>query len=505
MSGPECCGLSRESKVRIGLVLALLIIAAAMLLNGPLVSPREDLTVTTEPSGASIFVNGRLAGATPLVIRGLDSGSYSIRFEKENFTTRTRNIQIKRGAGPIHEKLPAIATGTVRIEVKPDGAEVVLDGEFQGHSPLYLPDVAAGEHDLVVRKTNFNTYSQRIMVEAGQPLKFNDELEDKIQIMLNGNIAKEPTRVAHYIDMGHYLFVNNRLNESAEMYAQALEVSGMPLEFAADVPADERRLEVRLRAEDQNRLNEELRHKEHWPGKDLAQFVKIVERAREVVTNAGNFKDWNWAQEQANNYIRDGRLEDAHRLLLRHIDMAKDNPLLAQAYINLLQLRLKMKKIEPVRETYKTFMNLYGSRPELLRQAGNAVYSTQSNYDGKQRDEVLTMAETMFRKGVALSKNGEPELLALCNFELGNVLTLQNRAEDALKPYRDSIDGTRDLPTKELRSQRLVDSMKTLRHFADARKVLLVLEKSKTPEVADRAKQDLKEIDLLEPSPDNNK
>lgn len=505
MNESQCCNLSRESKVRIGLVLALAVIAGAMLYKGQLVSPREDLTVTSEPAGASVFVNGRLAGATPLAIRGLDSGSYSFRFEKENFTTQTRMIQVKNSTAPIHEKMPAVATGAVRIDVKPDGAEVILDGEFQGHSPLYLADVASGEHELVVRKTNFNTYSQRIMVEAGQPLKFDDELEDKIQIMLKGNIAKEPTRVAHYIDMGHYLFVNNKINESAEMYAQALEIAGMPLEFGAEVAADERRLEVRLRAEDQNRLNEELRHKEHWPGKDLAQFVKTVERAREVVTNAGNFKDWNWAQEQANNYIRDGRLEDAHRLLIRHIDMAKDSPLLAQAYINLLQLRLKMKKMEPVRDTYKTFMNIYGGRPELLRQAGNAVYSTQAGFDGKQREEVLAMAETMFRKGVTLSKSGEPELLALCSFELGNVLSLQNRAEDALKPYRDSIDGTRDMPTKELRSQRLVDSLKTLRHFADARKVLLLLEKSKTPEVAERAKQDLKEIDLLEPSPDNNK
>ena len=467
------------------------------------IAPKGDLSITTVPPGATVFINGRLAGATPLVVRGLATGTYSLRMEKENFAPLLKNIELHHDGLPVNEVLPKIATGMLKVEMKPEGAEVLLDGELVGHSPLLLTDVQVGEHDLLVRKTNCNPYSRRIEVEAGKQLAYNDELEDKVLTMLNGNIAKEKYRVAHYVDKGHYLFVNNRLNEAAEAYAQALETAGSPIEFDESVTQEERRLEVRLRAEDQNRLNDELRKKEHWPGKDLTAFVRIVESARENQVNAGNYRDWTFAQEMANNYVHDGKLEDAQKLLLKHIDAVKEGPMLAQAYINLLSVRLKMKKMDAVNETYAAFMKNYGTRPELLRQAGNAVYSTQATFEGKDRDAVLTIAETMFRKGVTLTRGGEPELKALCNFELGNVLALENRAEQSIQPYKDSIDGTNDKGTKELRSQRLVDSYKALRKFAEARKVLSELEKSRSADIAEKAKQTLKEIDLIEPSPDN--
>jgi tetratricopeptide (TPR) repeat protein len=508
MDGTDaCCGLNKTSLVRLSLLLVAAVIVGVLAPRGDIVSPDSQLTVTSDPAGATIFINGRLAGATPLVLPGLKAGGYSIRIERENFIPVTRTVRLSRGDTVLNESLPAVATEVMRVDIKPEGAEVLLDGEFQGHTPLYLPEVSAGEHELVVRKTNFNTYTRRIQVDAGQPLKFSDELEDKVLTMLNGNIAKEPTRVAHYVDLAHYLFVNNKIPEAAEIYAQALEVSAAPLEFAQNVPTQERQLEVRLRAEDQNRLNEELRKKEHWPGKDLAAFVKTIEHARELAINAGSYKDWKWAREMANNYVRDGRVEDAQRLLLRHIDAVKSghDPDLAQAYIDLMSVRLKMKKIDLVRESYKSFMNLYGQQAQLLRQAGNAVYSAHSLYDGRDRSEVLDMSEAMFRKGVSLSRHGDGELKALCNFELGNVLVLQSRHDQAIQPFKESIDDTKDVSTKEIRSQRLVECYKVLRRFDDARKALTDLAKSKSGDIAERARQELKEIELLEPSPDKDK
>ena len=494
---------ARKQQWLVAGLLGFVVLAVVVTLRFATLSPKSDLTIGTQPPGATVFINGRLAGATPLIVRGIEPGTYSLRIEKENFMPVIRTLDLQHGGIPVNEVLPKIATGMVKVEMKPIGAEVVLDGEVVGQTPLFLPEVQVGEHELLVRKTNCNPYSRRIQVEQGKQLSFNDELDDRILTMLNGNIAKEKSRVAHYVDLGHYLFVNNRLNESAEAYAQALEVAGTPIEFEQTVSDEERRLEVRLRAEDQNRLNDELRKKEHWPGKDLTTFVRVVEHARETVTNAGNYRDWTWTQEQANNYVRDGKVEDAQKLLIKHIEAVKEGPLLAQAYINLMSVRLKMKKMDTVTETYNAFMKSYGARPELLRQAGNAMYSTHSTFEGKERESVLTMAETMFRNGVTLTKHGEPELKALCNFELGNVLVLQGRGELALQPYKDSIDGTNDKGTKELRSQRLVECLKGLRKFADARKMLAELEKSKSPDIAERARQVLKEIDLLEPSPDN--
>jgi hypothetical protein len=83
------------------------------------------------------------------------------------------------------------------------------------------------------------------------------------------------------------------------------------------------------------------------------------------------------------------------------------------------------------------------------------------------------------------------------------VLCYQERTELAAGVYRDSIDLTKAVTAKEDRMQRLVDCLKKLKKYSDARKVLYDLSKSPRTDISTRAKQDLKALELQEPSPDN--
>ncbi|MCY3023336.1 MAG: PEGA domain-containing protein [Planctomycetota bacterium] len=474
-------------------LLALLLWAVA-----PLFSTK--LTLRTDPPGATVLLNGRVAGATPLTLRDLHPGKYSLRLEKEGFAPVARFVEVPPAGIIVQETLLRYGNGSLLVQIKPRGAEVLLDGELLGHTPLQLASVPAGVHELVVRKTNYKPYIQRVEIQAGQTLEFKDfGLEDIILAMLRGQVEREKQRVCHYMDLGHYLFVNDEMDEAAEVYAKALQVANTQMEFAADTSPEERALEARLRAEDLSRLSEEIKKKSHWPGKDVTKFTSILRQQQELVAGR-NITEWTTVRESVQNFVHDGKLERAQALLLQHIAAVPNSPLVPQAYIELLQLRLRMHNMEGLRDTYARFMDLYGKQPVLLRQAANALYNGGDALQGEQRRDVLGMAEKMLRDGVALSRRGDPELLALCKLELANVLSRQGRADQAVPFYRESIAGTRDASTKELRSQLLVEALKTVHNLDEARAVLEELAKSPREEVAKKAKSDLRQII---PSPEN--
>src|SRR5690242_4491814 len=136
------------------------------------VSLKPVVTLDSSPRGASVFVNGRLAGATPLELADLPPGSYSLNIERDGYTRLRRNFVLGSSGVHISETLNAIPKESIAVNIEPEGSEIVLDGELRGHTPMVLPNIPAGWHELEVRKPNFATYAKRIELEANKPLSF---------------------------------------------------------------------------------------------------------------------------------------------------------------------------------------------------------------------------------------------------------------------------------------------------------------------------------------------
>jgi hypothetical protein len=61
--------------------------------------PRErmgTLSMTSSPSGADVFIDGRSWGSTPLRVQ-LPSGSYDIRMQRRNHATESRSVRVQSG------------------------------------------------------------------------------------------------------------------------------------------------------------------------------------------------------------------------------------------------------------------------------------------------------------------------------------------------------------------------------------------------------------------------
>jgi len=50
----------------------------------------------------------------------------------------------------------------------PNGAEVYVDNLFKGYTPATLTDIAAGQHQIILKYTGYVDYTQTVAVNSGQ-------------------------------------------------------------------------------------------------------------------------------------------------------------------------------------------------------------------------------------------------------------------------------------------------------------------------------------------------
>ena len=140
-----------------------------------MVRSRPVLSVITSPAGVTVRVGGRVAGVTggslPEDLRPL----VPPRFARDEFSAPLQLGLLETGANEItleapcrtpsrftfhadepRDYLPRFvrlrpSTGGLRIESEPSGAEVVLDGEERGVTPLSFSAMCSGEHEVEIR------------------------------------------------------------------------------------------------------------------------------------------------------------------------------------------------------------------------------------------------------------------------------------------------------------------------------------------------------------------
>jgi hypothetical protein len=52
------------------------------------------LTVDSRPQGAAVFIDGKLAGATPLRVPAVPAGEHAVRLEREGYRRWTASVRI---------------------------------------------------------------------------------------------------------------------------------------------------------------------------------------------------------------------------------------------------------------------------------------------------------------------------------------------------------------------------------------------------------------------------
>jgi len=121
-------------------------------LNFALVPAFGALTVTSSPSKANVFIDGELAGQTPLNLTRKPSRTYNIRVERANFYTFEKQVQVvDQKTATLYAALNQ-SVGGATIQSDPAGAVVEVNGETVGRTPYQLRNKPPGTYQVRLTK-----------------------------------------------------------------------------------------------------------------------------------------------------------------------------------------------------------------------------------------------------------------------------------------------------------------------------------------------------------------
>jgi hypothetical protein len=113
------------------------------------------MTLNATPVTASVVVNGAYKGSTPLVISNLDPGTYSVMFSHFGYRKFTTPVKVVSGMTSEVTATLVVETGSLTVNTSPAGANLTLDGDTVGVSPVTLTNIVVGNHTLAVEKEGY--------------------------------------------------------------------------------------------------------------------------------------------------------------------------------------------------------------------------------------------------------------------------------------------------------------------------------------------------------------
>lgn len=128
------------------------------------------VSVSTDPPGARVFIDGSQEGISPVEIDKVAHGRHTVVVVKPGFAKREKEIELEYG-----EELSVYLRLKVKVAVFsvfsfPSGAEVFLDGKKAGVTPLRLKNVKPGRHKLLVTREKDCSHEETVTVVAGKDI-----------------------------------------------------------------------------------------------------------------------------------------------------------------------------------------------------------------------------------------------------------------------------------------------------------------------------------------------
>jgi hypothetical protein len=135
-----------------------------------------SLSITSSPSGASVYVDGSYRGVTPATVGNLQAGNHNAQLVKAGYKDWNAQVTIYTGQttylSPTLTPDPQPMYATVSLVSNPSGASVYSNGVYKGKTipgtPLVSTQVVPGTYTLLLTKSGYQDYTTIGAVVAGK-------------------------------------------------------------------------------------------------------------------------------------------------------------------------------------------------------------------------------------------------------------------------------------------------------------------------------------------------
>ncbi|MCL2261056.1 MAG: PEGA domain-containing protein [Fibromonadales bacterium] len=132
-----------------------------------------SIRIESEPSNATVFINGQNMGNTPYSLMSIAQGNYKIELQAENFKPFSRMVGVQSGQLTELKASMEVISGSLFVQSTPSNAQVFMNESFMGVTPLLLENVTPGTVSVALQLKGHFDHKETVRVLPGKKAEVN--------------------------------------------------------------------------------------------------------------------------------------------------------------------------------------------------------------------------------------------------------------------------------------------------------------------------------------------
>ncbi len=158
---------------------------------------RGRISLTSSPTTAEVWVDGRRLGTTPMIIDQLSEDPVIVELRADGYRPYRQSLTVRENRTEEHHAT-MLGTGQLRITSNPEGAEVFLNGRSVGQTPANISSLESGEYDVRIIHEGFRSQERTIQFATNQ----SRDLNFGALVPLHGTVTIETTPSGASVQLG---------------------------------------------------------------------------------------------------------------------------------------------------------------------------------------------------------------------------------------------------------------------------------------------------------------
>lgn len=158
------------------------------------------IAARSNPPGAEVLIDETSRGKTDpvqpesaLIIPGLEPGSHKVLFRLEGYSDKEISADVTAGATTEVVGNLSRSMGSISVASVPPGAEVLINGESKGSTPMTISELAPGTYRVICHLSGYNDIERNVTVNAGATTPLNCTLVSAGEPSIN--VSADPASV----------------------------------------------------------------------------------------------------------------------------------------------------------------------------------------------------------------------------------------------------------------------------------------------------------------------
>jgi len=184
-------------------------------LNITLTSEKGHMSIFSNPPSASVYIDNKFIGVTPLRI-SLSPGIHELLISKKGYIPSKEEIEIKSGDDLVIKRTLIPQNSTITITSNIPNATVYIDNEMVGNTPLTNFTLRSGNHTIKISKEGYFPFYKNVTILPGTNVKVTATLNaipgiisvmsniENASIYLNGTLIGKTPLNMYKVKAGKY-------------------------------------------------------------------------------------------------------------------------------------------------------------------------------------------------------------------------------------------------------------------------------------------------------------